>query len=231
MFHKNLNETNTTTNTNTAGVGETAKRLRTHLGARAPSPAVLRWDPLVYPCKDGSVTFLFQVDAVPGSKGPDGRPAQEPLRMRCHIPADLVQFTPLVWLRQGHMVTVRYVVRTDYYRDAAGQPASSTYLDVEELYRYDGEEDQERETARPNKREAHGSAGGQGVDRRRENRSSGGRPGQQNFAQNSAGYKNRYTYSGTGIPGGHSRDGRRGFGRSAGRPTRFGQADIVSDAS
>lgn len=217
MFHKNLNETNTTTNTNTAGVGETAKRLRTHLGTRGTVTGRMRWDPLVYPCKDGSVTFLFQVDAVPGSKGPDGRQAQEPLRMRCHLPADFVQFTPFVWLRQGHMVTVRYVERTDYYRDAAGQPASSTYLDVEELHRHDGEEDQERETARPNKREAYGSAGGQGVDRRRENRSSGGRPGQQNFARNSAGYK---APRGTAPPGVHSCDERRSIGPSADRPSQ-----------
>lgn len=221
MFHKNLNESNTITKANTTAAGETAKRIRTHLGARGTVTGHMRWDPLAYPCKDGSVNFLFQVDAVPGSRGPDGRPAQEPLRMRCHIPADLVQFTPFVWLRQGHMVTVRYVVRTDYYRDAAGQPASSTYLDVEEIVR---QEEDERDAARPNKRESYGPAASRGGDRRRENRPSGGRPGQQAFARDSTGYRMSEASRGAGSPGGHPRDGRRSFSSPAGRPAWNGQS-------
>ena len=219
MYSKNLNETNAMTNTTAAG--ETAKRIRTHLGARGTVTGRMRWDPLVYPCRDGSVTFLFQVDAIPGSKGPDGRQTQEPLRMRCHLPADFVQFTPFVWLRQGHMVTVRYVVRTDYYRNAAGQPASSTYLDVEEVVR---EEENEQGTIRP--KEGSGAPAihnRQGRDWRRENRHSGGRPGQQAFTRNSAGFKTAEASCETGSPSGHSRDGRRSFDSPAGRPAGSGQ--------
>lgn len=220
MYSKNLNETNAMTNTTAAG--ETAKRIRTHLGARGTVTGRMRWNPLVYPCRDGSVTFLFQVDAIPGSKGPDGRQTQEPLRMRCHLPADFVQFTPFVWLRQGHMVTVRYVVRTDYYRNAAGQPASSTYLDVEEVVR---EEENEQGTIRP-KGGSCGAAthGVQDGDRRRENwPNRSGHPNQRKDSWNAGGTKPTEGPRGTRFPGGRSYNDRRSFGSPAGRPAGSGQ--------
>lgn len=193
--------------------GESKRKTGTYLGASGEVTGRLHWDPLAYPCKDGSVTFLFQVDVVSSSGNPNNRQAQDSVRLMAHIPAGFVEFSPFVWLRQGSLVTAQYVVRTDYYRDSDGEPTRKTYLDVRELYRHD-----EPGTVQP--KDSPQRFETQGRQCRDQAGYSAGRnsPRGTSSRRNPSGHKSPESLRSTQSPGGRSHSGSRGL--SAPAPSR-----------
>ncbi len=94
----------------------------------------LHWDPLVYPCRDGSRNYLFQVDTAFPIRDPASGQMLDAVQLKAHVPAGwAAEDTPFGEMRRGSLVTARFVVRTDTYYDAEGNLASKTYLYAESL--------------------------------------------------------------------------------------------------
>lgn len=112
---------------------ETSMSLRPQFGERGTITGRLHWDPLVYHCRDGSISYLFQVDSEP-VREQSGAQMQRFLQMKAHVPVEKLGHTPFAQLRKGIKVTVEYVTRTDTYYNDQGVRVSKTYLSAETLY-------------------------------------------------------------------------------------------------
>ena len=118
-------------------VTSVSKRVSTHYGASGTVTGRLHWDPLVYPNRDGSKMYFFQVDTVSCSGNPNNTQVQNFARMKAYVPSRNEARSPCARLHQGSMVTVQYVVRTDTYYNASGELKSNTYLSVRNLSLHD----------------------------------------------------------------------------------------------
>ena len=93
----------------------------------------LHWDPLVYHCKNGANVYLFRVDFPTPDAERDGEESQGAAYMKAYVPAWELDKSPYTRLRQGDLVTARYVVRMDTYCNADGAMTSKIYRQAMEI--------------------------------------------------------------------------------------------------
>lgn len=97
-------------------------------GTKGAVTGRLHWDPLVYPCKDGSRNCLFQLDVIYRAGAADPAQPEGTARLDVHILPQDVENSPYLKLRKGQLVSVEYVMQTNTYQDAEGRTVSKTHL-------------------------------------------------------------------------------------------------------
>ena len=88
----------------------------------------LRWNPLIYPCVDGSKNCLFQLDVIYRSGTRDLQQPENSARLDVHVPPQDVGSSPYLKLRQGQLVTVEYELIQSVYQNADHEAVSKTKL-------------------------------------------------------------------------------------------------------
>ena len=109
------------------------KNCSRHYGDNGTITGYLRRNPLVYPRKDGSRTYLFELCPVSPAENSTKAPQWKFVRMNAYVPASGVKQSIFGKLRKGSLVTAAYVVERDTYYNAEGRLDEKTYLRVSQL--------------------------------------------------------------------------------------------------
>lgn len=112
---------------------KTHSPLRTrYLGAWGTLTGTLSANPLAYPNRDGSRTYLFRMNVESRTGNLNNDQLNHTAMLVAYVPKKKTDCYSA--LRKGDRITVRYVVQTSYYLDKEGCPTQKTCFSARSVH-------------------------------------------------------------------------------------------------
>lgn len=103
-----------------------------YLGAWGTLTGALTANPLAYPNRDGSRTYLFRMNVESRTGNLNNDQLNHTATLVAYVPKRKTDCYSA--LRKGDRITVRYVVQTSYYLDKEGCPTHKTCLSARSVH-------------------------------------------------------------------------------------------------
>ncbi|MGO5024543.1 hypothetical protein ACTQ4E_15910 [Lawsonibacter sp. LCP25S3_G6] len=127
----NVNATHQVSSNSRSQKAESSLRPK-YLGAWGTLTGALSANPLAYPNRDGSRTYLFRMNVESRTGNLNNDQLNHTATLVAYVPKRKTDCYSA--LRKGDRITVRYVVQTSYYLDKEGCPTQKTCLSARSVH-------------------------------------------------------------------------------------------------